>query len=132
MSARDSHGSSSGSVGPALRATTPVAYTPRHIAERILSTRSAIEGEHKRLTVLFGDLADSTVLARRLGPEAMHGLLDRLFRVVLEEVHRYEGTVNQFLGDGFMALFGAPLAIEHHERQALLAAAGIHRRLAGE
>ncbi len=123
---------SSPSPGPVLRDTAPVVYTPRHLAERILTTRSALEGEHKRLTVLFGDLVDSSGLARRLGPERMHELLDQLFHVVLEEVHRYEGTVNQFLGDGFMALFGAPLAIEHHERQALLAAAAIQRRLAAE
>jgi DNA-binding NtrC family response regulator/class 3 adenylate cyclase/tetratricopeptide (TPR) repeat protein len=116
----------------ALRDAAPVAYTPRHLVERILTTRSTLEGEQKRLTVLFGDLADSTPLARRLGPEAMHTLLDQLFRMVLEEVHRYEGTVNQFLGDGFMALFGAPLAIEHHERQALLAATAIQRRLSAE
>lgn len=126
-------GSGSGEPpGPALRDVAPVAYTPRHLAERILTNRGALEGEHKRLTVLFGDLADSSGLARRLGPEGMHGFLDQLFRIVLEEVHRYEGTVNQFLGDGFMALFGAPLAIEHHERQALLAAAAIQRRLASE
>jgi DNA-binding NtrC family response regulator/class 3 adenylate cyclase len=117
---------------PVLRDAAPVAYTPPHLAERILTNRSALEGEHKRLTVLFGDLTDSSGLARRLGPEGMHGFLDQLFRVVLEEVHRYEGTVNQFLGDGFMALFGAPLAIEHHERQALLAATAIQRRLASE
>jgi class 3 adenylate cyclase/tetratricopeptide (TPR) repeat protein len=121
-----------GSAPTALRDVAPVAYTPRHLAERILTSRGALEGERKRVTVLFGDLADSSSLARRLGPEVMHELLDRLFRLALEEVHRYEGTINQFLGDGFMALFGAPLAIEHHERQALLAAAAIQRRLTDE
>jgi class 3 adenylate cyclase/tetratricopeptide (TPR) repeat protein len=115
------------STAALLRSATPIAYTPAHLAERILTTRSALEGEHKRLTVLFCDLADSSRLAQHLGPEAMYELLNRFFELALQEVHRYEGTINQFLGDGFMALFGAPLAIEHHERQALLAALGIRQ-----
>src|SRR5205085_931959 len=117
---------------PALlsaRFATPVTYTPRHLADRILNTRSALEGEHKRVTVVFCDIVDSSALAERLGRERMHALLQRFFELALEEVHRYEGTINQFLGDGFMALFGAPLALEQHERQAALAAVAITDRV---
>jgi len=77
--------------------------------------------------VRFCDLANSTPLAERLGPEAMHTLLNQFFELALAEVHRYEGTINQFLGDGFMALFGVPLAVEDHARRALLAALGIQQ-----
>ncbi|MBI3329624.1 MAG: AAA family ATPase [Nitrospinae bacterium] len=105
----------------------PLSYTPRHLAEKILTSRAALEGERKPVTVLFCDLANSTALAERLGPEAMHTLLNQFFELALAEVHRYEGTINQFLGDGFMALFGAPLAVEDHARQALLAALGLQQ-----
>jgi class 3 adenylate cyclase len=94
----------------------PLAYTPPHLAEKILTTRSALEGERKQVTVFFCDLANSTALAERLGPEAMHTLLNQFFALALREVHRYEGTINQFLGDGFMALFGAPITHEDHAR----------------
>ena len=104
------------------------AYTPAHLAEKILTLRAALEGERKPVTVVFCDIAGSTALAHRLGAEAMHTLLDRFFHLALAEVHRYEGTINQFLGDGFMALFGAPLAHEDHARRALLAALGLRER----
>ena len=110
----------------------PASYTPRHLAEKILITRSALEGERKQVTVLFCDLVNSTPIAERIGPEAMHALLNRFFELALDEVHRYEGTINQFLGDGFMALFGAPIAHENHAHRALLAASGIRRRLTEE
>jgi class 3 adenylate cyclase/tetratricopeptide (TPR) repeat protein len=105
----------------------PRSYTPRHLADRILTTRSALEGEHKQVTVLFCDIAGSSALATRLGPESMHRLLSSFFELALNEVHRYEGTINQFEGDGFMALFGAPIACEDHARRAVLAALGIQR-----
>ena len=111
----------------ATPAVSPESYTPRHLAERILTSRSALEGERKPVTVLFCDLVGSTALAVRLGPDAMHGVLNTFFELALAEVHRYEGTVNQFLGDGFMALFGAPLAHEDHARRAALAALGVAR-----
>src|SRR4030095_10757202 len=107
----------------------PLSYTPKHLAEKILTSRSALEGERKQVTVLFCDLANSTPIAERLGPEHMHTLLNRFFELALQEVHRYEGTVNQFLGDGFMALFGAPLAHEDHARRAVLAALALQRTL---
>jgi class 3 adenylate cyclase len=112
---------------PDLRAAVPQSYTPRHLTEKILTSRSALEGERKQVTVLFCDLANSTSLAERLGPEAMHTLLNRFFELALAEVHSYEGTINQFLGDGFMALFGAPVAVEDHARRGALAALGIHK-----
>jgi class 3 adenylate cyclase len=107
----------------------PLAYTPRHLAEKILTSRSALEGERKQVTVLFCDLANSTAIAEKIGAENMHTLLNRFFELALNEVHRYEGTINQFLGDGFMALFGAPIAHEDHARRAVLAALGLQRRL---
>ncbi len=108
---------------------TPASYTPRHLADRILTTRAALEGERKHVTVLFADCAGFTALAEKLDPEDVHGIMERCFRVILDEVHRYEGTVNQFTGDGVMALFGAPVALEDAPRRAVLAALGIHRAL---
>ena len=87
------------------------------------------EGEHKPVTVLFCDIVGSTALAERLGAEAMHELLGRFFGLALEEVERYGGTVNKFLGDGFMALVGVPAAHEDHARRAVLAALGLRERL---
>ena len=107
----------------------PLSYTPKHLAEKILTSRSALEGERKQVTILFCDLANSTPIAERIGPEAMHTLLNRFFEFALNEVHRYEGTINQFLGDGFMALFGAPIAHEDHARRAVLAALTLQRTL---
>src|SRR5262249_23276173 len=107
------------------RFATPGSYTPKHLAERILTSRAALEGERKQVTVLFCDIVNSTPLAESLGAEGMHELLNEFFDVALDEIHRYEGTVNQFLGDGFMALFGAPIAHEDHARRAALAALDI-------
>ena len=104
-------GSSLGGSAAEPPAQDPRAYTPSHLAERILHSRSALEGERKHVTVLFCDLADSTRIAERLGADTMHEIMDRCFALILDQVHRYEGTVNQFLGDGVMALFGAPRAL---------------------
>jgi class 3 adenylate cyclase len=109
-------------------APAPAGYTPRHISEQILAVRGAIEGERKQVSVLFCDIVSSSALAAELGPEEFHLVIDRFFRAALAEVHQYEGTVNQFLGDGFMALFGAPIAHEDHARRAVLAALGIAAR----
>jgi class 3 adenylate cyclase/tetratricopeptide (TPR) repeat protein len=116
-------------AAPAGAGAAPRSYTPAHLAQKILTSRSALEGERKQVTVLFCDLADSTALTRRIGADAMHELLNRFFELALAEVHGVEGTINQFLGDGFMALFGAPVAHEDHVRRALLAAQGIRRQL---
>src|SRR5499427_3415044 len=112
------------------RFASPGSYTPPHLAEKILTSRSVLEGERKQVTVLFCDLTNSTPQAERLGPEAMHTLFNRFFALALDVVHRYEGTINQFLGDGFMALFGATIAHEDHARRAVLAALDLQRTLA--
>jgi class 3 adenylate cyclase/predicted ATPase len=101
---------------------TPRTYTPPYLAERILTSRSALEGERKQVTVLFADIKDSTELIRDLDPEAAQQLLDPALQRMMEAVHRFEGTVNQVLGDGIMALFGAPLAHEDHALRACYAA----------
>src|SRR5712692_461007 len=108
---------------------SPRAYTPPHLAEKILKSASALEGERKQVTVLFVDVSGFTSLSERLDPEEIHRLMKRAFDLMLAEVHRYEGTVNQFLGDGIMALFGAPIAHEDHARRAVHAALGIGRAL---
>ncbi|HWU69393.1 MAG TPA: adenylate/guanylate cyclase domain-containing protein, partial [Stenotrophobium sp.] len=97
-------------------------YTPQHLTERVLRTRAAMQGERKRVTVLFADIKGSTRLAQEAGAEAWHDILDRFFAILSGAVHRYEGTVNQYTGDGIMALFGAPVAHEDHARRAGLAA----------
>src|SRR5437016_3413439 len=100
----------------------PLAYTPPHLTEKILTSRSALEGERKQVTVLFADLKGSTELIRDLDPEAAQTLLDPALQHMMDAVHRYEGTVNQVLGDGIMALFGAPVAHEDHAVRACYAA----------
>jgi class 3 adenylate cyclase/tetratricopeptide (TPR) repeat protein len=107
----------------------PAVYTPKHLAEKILRTRSALEGERRLVTVLFADLAGFTGLAERLDPEDVHAIIDRCFEVITAEVHRLEGTINQYTGDGVMALFGAPIAHEDGPRRAVHAALGIQRAL---
>ena len=98
------------------------AYTPPYLAEKILTSRSALEGERKQVTVLFADLKGSTELIRDLDPETAQHLLDPALQHMMAAVHRYEGTVNQVLGDGIMALFGAPIAHEDHALRACYAA----------
>lgn len=107
----------------------PAGYTPRHLAERILNTRAAMQGERKPVTVLFADVKDSTRLAEKIGAEAWHEVLNRFFAVLSAAVHRYEGTVNQYTGDGIMALFGAPIAHEDHAPRAALAALEMQREV---
>ena len=92
------------------RFESPESYTPKHLAEKILTSRSALEGERKQVTVLFADLKGSMELLADRDPEEARKLLDPVLERMMEAVHRYEGTVNQVMGDGIMALFGAPLA----------------------
>jgi class 3 adenylate cyclase/tetratricopeptide (TPR) repeat protein len=100
----------------------PVAYTPEHLAERILTSKTALEGERKKITVLFADTKASMELLADRDPEEARKLLDPVLEYMMESVHRYEGTVNQLAGDGIMALFGAPLAHEDHAVRACYAA----------
>ena len=100
----------------------PETYTPKHLAEKILTSKSALEGERKQVTVLFADLKGSMELLADRDPEEARNLLDPVLERMMEAVHRYEGTVNQVMGDGIMALFGAPLAHEDHAVRACYAA----------
>ena len=99
----------------------PRSYTPKHLADKILQSKSALEGERKQVTVLFADVKGSMELAEQLDPEEWHRVLERFFQILTEGVHRFEGTVNQYTGDGIMALFGAPIAHEDHAQRACLA-----------
>jgi class 3 adenylate cyclase/tetratricopeptide (TPR) repeat protein len=104
------------------RFSSPQTYTPKHLAEKILTSKSALEGERKQVTVLFADLKGSMELLADRDPEEARKLLDPVLERMMEAVHRYEGTVNQVMGDGIMALFGAPLAHEDHAVRACYAA----------
>src|SRR5215471_2666826 len=101
---------------------SPDAYTPKHLAEKILTSKSALEGECKQVTVLFADLKGSKELLADRDPEEARKLLDPVLERIMEAVHRYEGTVNQVMGDGIMALFGAPIGHEDHAVRACYAA----------
>jgi len=105
-----------------LRFTSPESYTPKHLAEKILTSKAALEGERKQVTVLFADLKGSMELLADRDPEEARKILDPVLERMMEAVHRYEGTVNQVMGDGIMALFGAPLAHEDHAVRACYAA----------
>jgi class 3 adenylate cyclase/tetratricopeptide (TPR) repeat protein len=109
----------------------PRAYTPRHLADKILQSKSALEGERKQVTVLFADVKGSMELAEQVDPEEWHAILDRFFEILTDGVHRFEGTVNQYTGDGIMALFGAPIAHEDHAQRACYAALHLRDALRG-
>src|SRR6059058_1557012 len=104
------------------RFASPESYIPKHLAEKILTSKSAMEGERKHVTVLFADLKGSMELLADRDPEEARRILDPVLERMMEAVHRYEGTVNQVMGDGIMALFGAPLAHEDHAVRACYAA----------
>jgi class 3 adenylate cyclase/tetratricopeptide (TPR) repeat protein len=108
--------------GAQSRFASPHSYTPKHLAEKIFTSKSALEGERKQVTVLFADLKGSMELLADRDPEEARKLLDPVLERMMEAVHRYEGTVNQVMGDGIMALFGAPVAREDHAVRACYAA----------
>lgn len=108
----------------------PKSYTPKHLADKILDTRRSLEGERKLVTVLFADVAGYTSLSERLDPEEVHRIMEGCLQILMDEIHKYEGTINQFTGDGVMALFGAPLAHEDHAQRACYAALAIQKDLA--
>jgi class 3 adenylate cyclase/tetratricopeptide (TPR) repeat protein len=116
-------------AAPPLDLTQPHSYTPKFLADKILTTRSSLEGERKVVTVLFADVANYTALSEKLDSEEVHEIMDGCFRILMDEIHRCEGTINQFTGDGVMALFGAPIAHEDHARRACHAALAIQRVL---
>jgi class 3 adenylate cyclase/ribosomal protein L40E len=110
-------------------APAPDTYVPKHLAEKILASRHTLEGERKHVTVLFADIRGSTRLLEGLDPEEGQKIIDPVLRIMMEAVHRYEGTVNQVLGDGIMALFGAPLAHEDHALRACYGALAMQEEM---
>jgi class 3 adenylate cyclase/tetratricopeptide (TPR) repeat protein len=109
----------------------PRDYTPKHLADKILQSKSALEGERKQVTVLFADVRSSMDLQQGVDPEEWHGIMDRFFQILADGVHRFEGTVNQYTGDGIMALFGAPIAHEDHAQRACYTALHLAEELRG-
>src|SRR2546425_12229132 len=107
---------------PQTRSAAPIEHTPKHLADKILSSKGALEGERKQVTVLFADLKGSMELLADRDPEEARQLLDPVLERMMTAVHRYDGTVNQVMGDGIMALFGAPIAHEDHALRACYAA----------
>jgi class 3 adenylate cyclase len=114
---------------PSLPERDPRSYTPKHLAEKILTSRSALEGEREQVTVLFADVKGSMDLAGQVDPEEWHKIMDRFFAILSEGVHRFEGTINQYTGDGIMALFGAPIAHEDHAQRACYTALALQADL---
>jgi class 3 adenylate cyclase/tetratricopeptide (TPR) repeat protein len=111
-----------GSAGASPSQRSPASYTPKHLADKILQSKSALEGERKQVTVLFADVQGSMELAEQLDPEAFSTIMQRFFRILSGGVERFEGFVDKFTGDGVMALFGAPIAHEDHAQRACYAA----------
>ena len=99
---------------PPIDYSQPQSYTPKFLAEKILTTRSSIEGERKLVTVLFADVANYTSIAEKLDPEEVHQIMDGCFKILMDEIHKYEGTINQFTGDG--AWHRRPGTGHHHVR----------------
>lgn len=114
-----------------LELDKPERYIPKNLADKILGTRSTIEGERKLVTVLFADVKGSTSIGELLDPEELRNIIEKSYQISLQEIHKFEGTVNQFLGDGYMALFGAPIAHEDHAIRAIHSALSIQRAMAG-
>jgi len=105
-------------------------YLPQHLTDKILAHRGRLEGERKLVTVLFADLVGYTTLSAQLGEEALFALMDDLYERLIHEVHRYEGTVNELTGDGLVAFFGAPLAVEQAPQRAVRAALALQEAVA--
>ena len=114
---------------PLLSTRRVADYTPKHLADKILESKSALEGERKHVTVLFADVKGSMELAEQLDPEQWHQILDRFFQILSDGVHRFEGTVNQYTADGIMALFGAPITHEDHAQRACYAVLHLREHL---
>ncbi|MGD8890952.1 MAG: adenylate/guanylate cyclase domain-containing protein, partial [Desulfobacterales bacterium] len=104
-------------------------YLPKGLTEKILSQKDRIEGERKQVTVMFCDMEGFTSLSEKLGPEEAYTVMDQVYEILIHKVHDYEGTVNEFTGDGIMALFGAPIALEDAPQRAIRSAYAIHREM---
>jgi class 3 adenylate cyclase/ribosomal protein L40E len=107
----------------------PQSYTPKFLADKILTTRSSLEGERKLVTVLFADVVNYTAMSEKLDPEEVRQIVDGCFHILMGEIHKWEGTITQFTGDGLMAIFGAPIAHEDHAQRACYAALSIQKAL---
>ena len=105
-------------------------YLPKGLTDKILSQRDKIEGERKQVTVMFCDMEGFTHLTEKLGPEEVYSIMDQVYEILIHKVHNYEGTVNEMTGDGIVALFGAPIALEDAPQRAILSAIAIHREMA--
>ncbi len=114
---------------PPVDYSQPQTYTPKFLADKILSSGKALEGERKVVTVFFADLAGYTAMSEKLDPEEVHQIMEGCFQILMDEIHRFEGTIDKFTGDGVMALFGAPLAHEDHAQRACYAALSIQKSL---
>ncbi|MBT4267862.1 MAG: AAA family ATPase [Deltaproteobacteria bacterium] len=114
---------------PPIDYSEPASYTPGFLADKILTSRGGIEGERKLVTILFADVADFTAMSEKLDPEEVHQIMDGTFKILMDEIHRFEGTVNQFTGDGVMAIFGAPVAHEEHAQRACHASLAIQKEM---
>ena len=131
LSPTDSAAGAQTGAGPgAASRRDPHARTPEHLAEKIREARADVDGERKQVTVLFADVIGSMDLAERTDPELWRSIMDRFFTILCDGVHRFEGTVDKFTGDGIMALFGAPIAHEDHAQRACWAALTLQRELA--
>ena len=104
-------------------------YLPKGLTEKILSQKDRIEGERKQVTVMFSDMEGFTALSEQIGPEEAYSLMDQVYEVLIHKVHDFGGTVNELTGDGIMALFGAPIALEDSPQRAIRSALAIHREM---
>ena len=104
-------------------------YLPKGLTEKILAQRDKIEGERKQVTVMFCDMEGFTSLTEKLGSEETYSMMDQVYEILIHKVHDYEGTVNELTGDGIMALFGAPIAVEDAPQRAIRSALAIHREI---
>jgi class 3 adenylate cyclase/tetratricopeptide (TPR) repeat protein len=116
---------------PVVENSQPQSYTPKFLADKILTSHRVIEGERKLVTVLFADVANFTSISEKLDPEDAHEIIDGCFKILSQEIHQHEGTINQYTGDGVMALFGAPIAHEEHAQRACQAALAIQSSMVG-
>jgi len=116
-------------AAPAIDYSEPQSYTPKFLADKILTSKGAIEGERKLVTILFADVANFTSISEKLDPEEVHQIMDGCYQVLMDEIHRYEGTIDKFTGDGVMALFGAPVAHEDHAQRACYATLAMQRAI---
>lgn len=116
-------------ANPPLKYSEPRSYTPKFLSDKILKTRSSTAGERKLVTVFFADVANYTSISEKIDPEEVHQMMDGCFKILMDEIHKYEGTINQFTGDGVLALFGAPVAHEDHAQRACYAALSIQKSI---